>query len=342
MSLHCGWSEKTKTSLRTLELKLLLLSLNRGAAMKATKLFLFPIFAAIVVGCGSQVQSEQAASTGASFAQEAGDTSAFKDEAASSRGANLGGESSANVARLVSNENPAMRRDVVKTGSLTVQVEKVDDAERKARHIAESAGGRVDQVGSSDLAGPSPTIDMTLRIPVGKFESVMENLEKLGARMAKQVSVDDVTEKLVDFNARMKTMLAQEEVVRNMLRKANKLSDSLTINNDLTRLRGEIESIAAQRKSLSSQAAYSTLEVKLTQTSSVVAVAATDPNWFQTSWASAWGAGTSVFRSGVSLLMWFLVFSPVWITFFLLLRWMIKALGKASPASAPSEAQRPV
>jgi hypothetical protein len=314
--------------------------------MKARTLLLLSALA-LVVGCGSAggevagSPSSEYATTAKSEAMDmgAGAAPARMSNEAMSRNSQSGGS----VAQLVSNEIPAMERNVVKTGSLTVQVEAADKAEKLARQIAETAGGRVDQVQSSDLAGPSATIDMTLRIPVGRFEGTMEKLEALGTRMAKQVAVDDVTEQLIDMNARMKTMLAQEEVVRNMLRKANNLSDSLTINNDLTRLRGEIESIGAQRKSLASQAAYSTLQVRLTQKQTAVAMASTDPNWFQTSWASAWGSGTAAFRSVVSGGMWLVVFSPVWIALLLGCRWLIKVAAKGAPtSSASAEGPRPV
>lgn len=299
--------------------------------MKSTKLFPLAAIAAIIVGCSAA--EEAAMRSGSADSSKAPATAA-------SPGFEREQRDSSTVSKLISNETPALRRDVVKTGSLTIQVDNVDTAEKKARQITEASGGRVDQVGSSNLAGPAPTIDMTLRIPVARFESVMEGLENLGVRMAKQVSVSDVTERLVDMDARMKTMLAQEEVVRNMLRKATSLGDSLTINNDLTRLRGEIESINAQRKSLAGQAAYSTLEVKLTQRATAIAVASTDPNWFQTSWASAWSAGTGTFRSVVSVLMWLLVFSPIWLATIFGMRWLIRTAQKASPVSAAAEGQR--
>lgn len=302
--------------------------------MKSTKLFLLAIVV-VLAGCGAQ--AKEAAKSG-----DPGSEADYGMNEASASAPSRQQDASSSVAKLISNETPAMKRDVVKTGSLTVQVENVDKAEKLARQITEAAGGRVDQVASSDLAGPAPSIDMTLRIPVTRFESSMEKLEALGVRMAKQVTVSDVTEQLVDMDARMKTMLAQEEVVRKMLRNANNLGDSLTINNDLTRLRGEIESINAQRKSLSGQAAHSTLELKLTQNATAVAVASTDPNWFQTSWAAAWGAGNGAFRSVVSILMWLVVFSPIWLGFIFGMRWIIRLAQRNSPVSASAEGQRPV
>lgn len=226
----------------------------------------------------------------------------------------------ADIAQLVSKNDAAMPRNVVKSGSMTVQVDNVDASERKAREIAEALGGRVDRVTSSNLASPDASMSLTLRVPVKSFESTMERLQALGTRIAKQVQVDDVTDQLIDFNARLKTMRVQEELVRNMLRKAGNLQDSLTINNDLSRLRAEIESLDAKRQSLASQASFSTLELTLVQKTTAVAVASTDPNWFQSSWADAWGAGTLAFRAIVGWLMWLVVFSPVWILILVVIR----------------------
>jgi len=229
-----------------------------------------------------------------------------------------------------------MPRNVVKSGSMSVQVDSVDQAEKQARSIAETLGGRVDRVTSADLASPQASMDMTLRVPVTKFEGAMEQLQGLGTRLAKTVEVQDVTEQIIDFNARLKTMRVQEELVRTMLKRAGSLEDSLTINNDLTRLRAEIESLDAKRSSLASQASFSTLELKLVQKSSAVAVASTDPNWFQTSWAEAWGAGTSVFRSVVGILMWLVVFAPIWIVGMVLALRVIRHAGTSHERAQPA------
>lgn len=273
--------------------------------MKFTNLIpLMTIFAIFSSGCGS---SEYADET-----RTAPQTSSVDASAQSA------------TAKLTSRNEFQMNRNVVKEGSLTIQVDELAKAEKSARRIAETLGGRIDKVDSSDLAAPTASLQMTLRMPVARFELAVEQLEALGNRLSKRVAVEDVTEQIVDMDARVKTMLAQEEVLRNMLRRSGNLSDALTVQNELTRLRGEIESIAAKRKALASQAAFSTLELTLAQKSTAMAHATTDPAWLETSWASAWGAGTAVFRSVVGLLMWLVVFSPVWIVGVLMVRYLVK------------------
>lgn len=265
-------------------------------------------FAAMIllVGC-SAGESEQAGATSSTI------------EAPASAG------SGSTPAKLISNPSQAVsKREVVKKGSLTVQVAKVEEAERKARSLVETAGGRVDRVSSSNLASPDAALQMTLRIPVDTFENVMVGLEKLGVRTQKTVEIEDVTEQAVDLDTRAKNLLAQEMNLRNMLAKAKNLSDGLSIRNDISRLRGEIESMQAQRKSLAGEAAYSHLELNLEQSATAAAFASTDPNWLQGAWAQAWGGGTAVYRTVVGVLMWLLVFSPIWLPGILVIRWAIR------------------
>jgi hypothetical protein len=266
-------------------------------------------------------------------------SSDYSDETAASASApNVEAPQGSQISKLTSRNQFQMNRNVVKEGSLAVQVDDIVAAEKRARRIAESLRGRIDKVNSTDLASPSASLQMTLRMPVSRFESAIEQLESLGNRLGKQIAVDDVTEQIVDMDARVKTMLAQEEVLRNMLRKSGNLADALTVQNELARLRGEIESIAAKRKSLASQAAFSTLELTLTQKSTAIAHASTDPAWFETSWASAWGAGTAAFRSVVGYVMWLVVFSPVWILAVLLVRHLVRWANSSGSSSAGGEA----
>ena len=222
-----------------------------------------------------------------------------------------------------------MNRDIVRSGSLTIEVEALEKAERAANHVTRELGGRVDHLKSSDLAGPDASIAMTIRIPISQFESALEAFEKLGDRTGKEVMAQDVTSQLADFGARTKTMLAQEEVLRNMLRRAKNLDDSITLNSEITRVRGEIESQVAQRKVLADQAAYSTIELTLKQQPSAIAASSKNANWFQNSWAAAWSAGIEVFQKAVSLGMWLLVFSPIWLLLAVGIRWGIKASAAA-------------
>jgi len=203
------------------------------------------------------------------------------------------------------------QRSVIRKAELAVRVDNVEKGEKSVNEIVEKLGGYVDSAQSADLASANPTIDISLRIPVAQFDNTLEKFESLGVRMSKTVSSEDVTGQIVDLDARLKTMQAQEETYRNLLRAARQLDNVITLQDKLTQVRGEIESMAAQRKTLGGLAAFSTISVHLQQSAAPVAPPS-DPNWF----GQVWGESTTTLgvagRALTSFLVWLAVFSPFW------------------------------
>jgi len=206
-----------------------------------------------------------------------------------------------------------MNRVIIRSATLSLRVDKVDAAEKRANSIVADAGGYVDSVSSTDLATSDPKIDIRARIPVAKFDQVLQRLESLGVRLSKTIQGQDVTEKVVDFDARLKTMSAQEEVYRNMLRRVSSLEASTQLQDKLMNLRAEIESIQGQRKSLASAAALSTIELTLQQQATPAAMAQTDPSWGSSAWQSAQSSAASTFKSLAVVLMWLAAYAPIWV-----------------------------
>ena len=179
--------------------------------------------------------------------------------------------------------------------------------------LVQEAGGYVDSAESSDLASATPVLTMSLRVPVAKFDATLDQFEKLGARLSKKVSSEDVTATVVDLAARLKIMRTQEEVYRGMLAKARSNQDLIDVQDKLMNLRGTIESLEAQHKSLSQLAALSSIELTLQQSAEGAAAATNDPNWAREQWGSALSALGSAARVGGTVLIWSVVFSPFWI-----------------------------
>ncbi len=204
------------------------------------------------------------------------------------------------------------KRAVIRNGSLTVRVPNVEDAERKVTKFVSDQGGFISASESSDLASQAPNITISLRIPIGSFDQAMMMFEGLGTRLAKKISGEDVTAKVVDFDARMKIMSAQETSLRNSLEKSSYSSDTVQLQDRLMRLREEIESLTAQRKALSELAALSTIQLTLQgETKGMVEV--NDKGWVQEAWNTATSVLGIAFRGIASIGIFLLVLAPIWI-----------------------------
>jgi hypothetical protein len=203
-------------------------------------------------------------------------------------------------------------RMVVRTADMHVRVSDVEKAERAVNRIVLQHGGYVQTATSSDLASDHPSMAITLRVPVGYFDDIVSGFESLGVRTSKSITSQDVTEQVVDMDARMKTLLTEEETFRGILRNTQDMSTIITLQDKLTELRSTIESIAAQRKSLAKQASFSTITLTLDQ-SATINPAPKDPNWIAEAWGESTGSFSGILRSLATAGIWLTVFSPVWL-----------------------------
>ena len=76
----------------------------------------------------------------------------------------------------------------------------------------------------------------------------MQQVEGLGKILDKQVNTEDVTEEFVDSSARVRNLKSAELRLLDHLTKTGKLSDTLLIEKELTRVRQEVEQIEGRLK----------------------------------------------------------------------------------------------
>lgn len=316
--------------------------------------------ALIAGGCSKSelASSDAAASSGEAKAAAAApeDTSVSKAEDSSSPVSRMAGSKAVGMnpvggmqphaqATLATNASQStavtVQRSVIRSAGLTVRVKNVEQAEKAADGFVSKAGGYVEGAESNDLSSSEAQITMTARVPVGAFDGVLAQFESLGIRVKKTISGKDVTGQVLDYDARLKTMRAQEEVYRNQLRQSRSLDAEENLQQRLMELREQIESTTAQLKGLSELSALSTIELTLSQSMEAGASQPQDAGWAQESWAQAKGAGFGFYRGVVVVLMWAIVFCPLWLGGLLLLRWLLK-VGALKPAPTSSPPPPPI
>jgi hypothetical protein len=151
---------------------------------------------------------------------------------------------------------------IIKTGTLDLQVEAVDDAVAVAEAKITALGGYVsgsEQVGE----GEDVSATITYRIPADQWGAALKALRELAIKVvAERTTTDDVTGQVVDLRARIANLGATEQALQAIMTQATKISDVLQVQAELTKVRGEIEAATAQKQHLEQQAAYSTLSVR--------------------------------------------------------------------------------
>ena len=153
-------------------------------------------------------------------------------------------------------------RQIISQASLSVEVEDVTGAVAQVRTIAESRGGFVSQLATTGTPGRQRS-DLTVRVPQGEFFDTLESIKRLGKVWAENAGSEDVTEQFIDLEARLRSALREEQSLLSLLERADTVSNILTIERELARVRSEIERLQGQINYLSRRVDLATISVAL-------------------------------------------------------------------------------
>jgi hypothetical protein len=158
----------------------------------------------------------------------------------------------------------AVFRSVIRTARLTVDVDRYDAGARTLLDIAEGAGGFIADSSYSEEEG-RPQGEFTLRVPAGRFGAAVKDAEAMGTVRQRQISAQDVTEEYVDLQARQRNLERHEQQLLTFMDRANKVPDLLAIEQELSRVRGQIEQITGRLRYLSHNVEMATIIVTLSE-----------------------------------------------------------------------------
>lgn len=206
-------------------------------------------------------------------------------------------------------------RHIIREGTLSVRVQDIDKAENQIMASLRSVGGYLEGADGASLASETPRLTMTVRIPVSQFDAFVSGVSKSGDLLSRTATAQDVTEQIVDAEARMKALRAEEVAYLEMLRQTRNLNDTLSVRSRLGEVRQQIEQLDAMRLALRGRAAMSSLRIDLTQAAPMNATASTDPGWFAQTLGGATGVLGEISRGIGGAAIYAGVLSPLWFPF---------------------------
>lgn len=157
-------------------------------------------------------------------------------------------------------------RMLIRTGQVHLEVDDFEAARRNLSRAVNQHGGYV-----SDSSVERHRIDnksyktgmVVLRIPAENFTAMMGETEAVGTVLESRTNVEDVTEQLVDIEARLENLRAQRDQLRKLYRNATDTEDVLAVQRRLSDVQGEIERLEARQQNLRRQVALSTIRVRM-------------------------------------------------------------------------------
>jgi hypothetical protein len=155
---------------------------------------------------------------------------------------------------------------IIRTAQVSLITREFDKARTSLEAILKQHRGFVGELKVGGNTGSGRTLTSTLRVPSDQLDGMLADVKKLGRVESELQGGQDTTSEYVDLQARLSnahnTAQRLTEILRN---RTGKLADVLAVEQELDRVRGEIEEMEAQRKTVLNQVNYATLTATITE-----------------------------------------------------------------------------
>jgi uncharacterized protein DUF4349 len=180
-------------------------------------------------------------------------------------------------------------RQLVRTATVDLRSDDVLKAIGQVKDRAQSAGGFAGQENSTKKNG-----SVTVRVPSSELDRVVKDLASIGEVTRSEVRSEDVTDQLVDVEARIATQKASVERLRVLFERAGTTTEIAQIESELTKRQSELESMQRRSESLKGKVAMATLTVQVSTTP--IAPPVEQKAGFGGAFLAGWDALLTVFR----------------------------------------------
>jgi len=144
---------------------------------------------------------------------------------------------------------------ISRRGRIGVQVTSLGAASDRLERSANGFGAQVTRATVEERE----RAEYFIRVPPERLDALMDSVAALGDVESRSVGVEDVTERVIDAEARLNSLRASRDRLRQLLERAGTVQDVIAVERELARVQGEIESLEARLTALRSQVALSEL-----------------------------------------------------------------------------------
>lgn len=246
------------------------------------------------------------------------------------------GAASAGSAGNIAASLPSSLRRVHKEARIGVAVARVEDSGEAVEAMTKSAGGFVLSNALTTGGNGLKSANLSLRVPVGQFETVLSRIAKLGTVKSKNVAGEDITERFSDADQAERVLNSELSVKESMLQAAlqrekesqkKKRADSYRVSwqqrADVRQLRIQTAQARARLELLKKVSELSNIEVELNEKPVVPGTAGFTEELGRTS-REAFASFAIAVRVPINVLIWILAYAPLWLPLILIYRFATK------------------
>jgi Domain of unknown function (DUF4349)/Putative zinc-finger len=155
---------------------------------------------------------------------------------------------------------------IARTVSLAIIVKNFDIARASLDSILTRHNGYSANLSVSTPQGAARSLQASLRIPAPQLSAALAELKALGHVENEAQTGEEVTQQHADLVARLKNSRETEQRLQAILvQRTGKISDVLSVEQEIARVRGEVEQMEAEQKNLEHRVDFATIDLKLAE-----------------------------------------------------------------------------
>jgi len=170
------------------------------------------------------------------------------------------------VGKLTAPPSPGDGPMIARTASLTIVAKDFEAARAAVERIVSQHQGYIAELTTNSPKEAARTLAATLRIPAPRLNAALAELKALGRVEEETQAGEEVTKQYTDLVARLKNSRATEQRLVDILRqRPGKVSEVLEVEQEIARVRGEIEQMEADRRSLETRVQFATVKLQVNE-----------------------------------------------------------------------------
>lgn len=208
----------------------------------------------------------------------------------------------------------AKQHRLAKTARIDVLVADVEATLGRVRGLTSNEGGELTSLDDTSPrnAGAVHDATLTVEVPAARLDETLDRLAALGTVQNRAIDAEDVDAAIVDEEARLRNLRSEETDLRALMSRGGKVDDILTVQQNLSDVRGQIEQLDATHQHDLHRVATSTIQVSLTEERANATPAQPGPGArIDGAWQSGVNALAQTVVALISTIAWCVAYSPV-------------------------------
>lgn len=165
----------------------------------------------------------------------------------------------------------AASRKLIVTMNISAETENYDETMASVNAAVEKLGGYVENSNTWNYSGNRST-NMTIRVPAAHLGELVTVVKEKGNITNESKSTEDITLQYVDTASRKEALQVEEKRLLELLEQAENMEDLLLIEDKLSNIRYQLQSIESTLRTYDNQVDFSTLYLDIQEVSRITEI----------------------------------------------------------------------